>query len=95
MVSTNLRAGPKRKTLSTNREEPAHLSPTHAAVLAYRKAAATMITTPALPAYMELSDEAALMAEVCDGAAPVPLGLERVVEPVPTAVGPTMVLLLP
>ena len=54
-----------------------------------------MTTIPALPAYRELSDEAAPMAEVCDGAAPVPLGLERVVvEPVPTAVGPAAVVVL-
>jgi hypothetical protein len=65
------------------------------AVLTYRRAAAITARTPALPAYMPLSAEAAPMAEVWEGAAPVVVG-GRPAEPVPAgAVGPAVVLLVP
>lgn len=67
-------------------------------MIIYSKAAAIMTKTPALPAYIELSDEAAPMkfaGRVEDGVELVlrMVGATVVLDPVPTAVGPTVVLL--
>lgn len=64
----------------------------------YRNAAAIITKTPALPAYIELSDEAAPMkfAGIVEEGVELVLtkvGATVVLDPVPTAVGPAVVLL--
>jgi hypothetical protein len=66
--------------------------------LVYSNAAAIITTIPALPAYIELSDEAAPMkfAGIVDVSFALLLALDAPVEDelVPTAVGPARVVLL-